>query len=98
MKSMSNAWLRIGEWLLSWRWWWISLASLSVFFFEFMEYRPFERGIQISFFYEIIFYGIILPLSTGLALSWLTTSRAELAWSTYYQNLIPNLNLQLQLP
>ena len=90
-------WLRLGEWLLKRRWWWISLATLSVFTFEFMEYHPFQqgRGIELSFLFEISFYGLILPASTGLALTALARSRTELAWSLYYQNLKHNLEQQL---
>jgi len=90
-------WLRFGEWLLKRRWWWISLATLSVFTFEFMEYHPFQqgRGIELSFIFEISFYGLILPASTGLALTALARSRTELAWSLYYQNLKHNLEQQL---
>lgn len=95
MNMWSSRWLHLGEWLLHRRWWWITLASLSVFLFEFLEYQPFQRGVEMAFFFEIIFYGITLPLSTGLALSWLAASRAELLWTEYYQELIPNLGLQL---
>ena len=95
MDKQSSLWLRLGEWLLRRRWWWIGLASLSVFFFEFMEYDPFQRGVVFSFFLEVGFYGIVLPVSTGLALSWLAGSRAELVWSTYYQDLKRNLDQQL---
>jgi signal transduction histidine kinase len=95
MDRQSSILLGLGEWLLRRRWWWISLASSSVFAFEFIEYQPFQQGVRTSFFFEIGFYGIVLPVSTGLALSWLARSRAELAWSIYYQNLIPNLTLQL---
>lgn len=95
MNGWSSRWLYIGEWLLKRRWWWITLASSSVFLFEFIEYQPFQHGVNYAFFFEIIFYGITLPLSTGLALSWLAASRAELLWTEYYQELIPNLGLQL---
>lgn len=95
MNARSPKWLGVGEWLLNRRWWWISLASLSVFFFEFMEYEPFQKGVVVSFLFEILFYGVVLPVSTGLALSWLATSRSELAWSIYSQNLKHNLDLQL---
>jgi signal transduction histidine kinase len=91
----SSTWLGLGERLLRWRWGWISLASLSVFFFEYREYQPFQNGTDISFFFEITFYGIVLPVSTGLALTALAGSRAELVWTAYYQDLIPNLGLQL---
>lgn len=95
MDRQSSILLGFGEWLLRRRWWWTSLASLSVFVFEFMEYHPFQQGVKNSFFFELAYYGIALPVSTGLALSWLARRRAELAWSIYYQNLIPNLTLQL---
>ncbi|HLG31351.1 MAG TPA: hypothetical protein VI387_14165, partial [Candidatus Brocadiales bacterium] len=87
--------LRLGERLLNRRWWFVALASLSVLSFELLEYMPFARGVKGSFFFEVLFYGIFLPISTGLALSGLAASRSELAWSTYYQNLIRNLDLQL---
>jgi signal transduction histidine kinase len=95
MTKRKFTWLQVGEQLLNKRWWLVVLASLSVFLFEFIEYQPFLQGISSNFFFEIIFYGIALPLSVGIALSWAAASRAELAWSTYYQDLIPNLSLQL---
>jgi signal transduction histidine kinase len=95
MDRESSILLGLGEWLLRRRWWWTSLASLSVFVFEFIEYQPFQQGVKNSFFFELAYYGVALPVSTGLALSWLARRRAELAWSIYYQNLIPNLALQL---
>ena len=95
MPQRSTLWLRLGEWLLKRRWWLVVLASFVVVFFEFLEYELYRRGISIRFFYEVIFYGILLPLSTGLALSGLAASRSELAWSTYYQNLKHNLDRQL---
>ncbi len=95
MNSPLSLWLRLGEALLRRRWLWISLASLSVLSFEFMEYNPLQRGVEISFFFEVGFYGVVLPISTGLALTALAGSRAELLWNQYYQELIPNLGLQL---
>jgi len=64
-------------------------------FFEYLEYELYRRGISIRFFYEVLFYGIFLPVSVGLALSGLSASRSELAWTTYYQNLKHNLERQL---
>lgn len=72
------------------------LASMSIFVFEFIEYDPFVEGVSRNFFFEIIFYGMIMPLSTGLSLSALAASRSELVWSKYYQNLSDNLAIQLQ--
>ena len=95
MIRRSALWLRLGEWLLKRRWWLVASASLLVFFFEFLEYELYRRGITVRFFYEVLFYGILLPVSTGLALSGLAVSRSELAWSTYYQNLKRNLDRQL---
>lgn len=87
--------LKWGEWLLNRRWWLVALASLAVFLFEFVEYMPFQHGIKLNFFFEILFYAVFLPLSTGLSLSALAASRSELAWSIYYQNLKHNLEIQL---
>jgi len=97
MDRKSTIWLRTGEWLLNRRWWWIALASLSVFMFEYMEYQPFQPGwdYDIGFFFETLFYGVVLPVSTGLALTWLAASRAEMARSIYYQTLKRNLDLQI---
>ncbi len=95
MIKRSSAWLGAGEWLLNRRWWLAGLSSLSVFTFEFLEYQPHLQGISSNFFFEILFYGVVLPLSMGIALSWAAASRSELAWSIYYQNLIPNLSLQM---
>lgn len=95
MNRMSSIWLKLGDLALKRRWWWISFTSASVIFYEFLEYLPHVRGITPLFLFEVIAYGIALPLSTGIALSALAASRSELAWSTYYQNLIPNLALQL---
>jgi len=95
MTWKTSTWLRAGEWLLNKRWWLVALTSLSVFTFEFIEYQPFLNGIPSSFFIEILFYGIVLPLSTGVALSWAAASRTELAWSAYSQGLIHNLGIQL---
>ena len=95
MNKWSSHWLRIGEWLLSRRWWLVMSAILGVSYFEFVEYQPFVRGVNLHFFFEILFYGVVLPASTGLALAWLAASRAELAWAMYYQDLIPNLTLQM---
>lgn len=95
MPQRSTLWLKLGEWLLKRRWWLVTLASLLVFVFEFLEYELYRRGISIRFFYEVLFYGILLPVSTGLALSGLAASRSELAWSIYYQNLKHNLDRQL---
>lgn len=87
--------LRIGEWLLNRRWWVVASTSLSIFIFEGLEYRPFLEGISINFLEEILFYGVALPLSVGLALSWAASSRSELTWLNYYQNLTNNLIMQL---
>lgn len=95
MHQRSSVWLKLGEWLLKRRWWWVVLASIAIFVFEFLEYQLDQRGINIRFVYEILFYGILLPLSTGLALSGLAASRSELAWSIYFQNLKHNLDRQL---
>lgn len=95
MSRRTLKWIKFGEWLLNHRWWLVAFASLVVFTFEYIEYQPFTQGVSDSFFFEILFYGIFLPLSTGLALSWLAASRSELAWLTYYQNLKHNLDLQL---
>lgn len=81
----------IGRWLLNHRWWLVGLASLSVFSFEFLEYQLLLREVEIGFFIEIFFYGVVLPFATGMALSWL----AALTFSTYYQDLKHNLNMQL---
>jgi len=88
-------WLSFGQWLLNRRWVIVAVASLSVFIFEWLEYRPFLRGVNANFFAEIIFYGMALPLSTGLALSWLAATRSELSWLNYYQTLKNNLITQL---
>jgi len=77
--NRSSAWLGTGEWLLNKRWWLVGLASLSVFTFEFIEYHPLQQGLNPGFFFETLFYGIILPLSVGIALSWAAASRLELA-------------------
>ena len=95
MIKSSSVWFAVGEWVLNRRWWLAGATSLSVFTFEFLEYEPFQEGVNASFFFEIFFYAIALPLSMGLALSWAAASRTELAWSAYYQDLIPNLNMQL---
>ena len=88
-------WIKLGEWLLNHRWWLVAFTSLVVFTFEDIEYRPFTHGVSDSFFFEILSYGVFLPLSTGLALSWLATSRSDLAWLTYSQNLKYNFDLQI---
>jgi signal transduction histidine kinase len=88
-------WLSFGEWLLNRRWAIVLVASLSVFIFEWLEYRPFLEGVNASFFAEITFYGVALPLSTGIALSWVASTRTELSWLNYYQNLKNNLVIQL---
>lgn len=95
MGKRALKWIKIGEWLLNHRWWLVTSISLLVFSFEYVEYQPFTQGVSDSFFFEILFYGILLPLSTGLALSWLAASRSELAWLAYYQNLKHNFDLQL---
>jgi len=95
MTKRKFTWLHVGEQLLNRRWWLVALASLSVATFEFIEYQPFLNGVRPSFFFEILFYGIVLPLSTGVALSWAAASRTELAWSAYSQGLIHNLGIQL---
>jgi len=95
MGKRATRWVKFGEWLLNHRWWLIVFASLAVFTFEFVEYQPFTQGVSDSFFFEILFYGVFFPLSTGLALSWLAASRSELAWLAYYQNLKHNFELQL---
>ena len=88
-------WLSFGEWLLNRRWWIVLVASLSVFIFEWLEYQPFPEGVNANFFAEIGFYGMALPLSTGIALSWVASTRSELSWLNYYQNLKNNLVIQL---
>jgi len=95
MFRKSSFWLGLGEWILKRRWWLVALASSVIFFFEYLEYELYRRGINIRFFYEVLFYGIFLPVSVGLALSGLSASRSELAWTTYYQNLKHNLERQL---
>jgi len=87
--------IKFSEWVVDHRWWLVAVASLGVFFFEFLEYQPFQHGLSSNFFFEIIFYALILPTSVGIALSGLAASRSELAWSTYYQNLKRNLDSQL---
>ena len=91
----SLMWLSLGEWLLNRRWTMVLVTSLSVFIFEWLEYQPFLEGVNASFFTEITFYGVALPLSTGIALSWLAATRSELSWLNYYQNLKNNLITQL---
>lgn len=98
MNRESSFWIRLGGWLLHRRWWLVAVGSLGIFVFEFLEYNPSLEDVSNSFFFEITFYGIILPVSTGLALTSLakfTEIRTELAWSSYYGDLKHNLNIHL---
>ncbi|HZD09847.1 MAG TPA: sensor histidine kinase [Candidatus Binatia bacterium] len=85
----------LGGWLLSQRWSLVALASLVVLAFESLEYRPFLHGISASFLFEVLFYGILLPAISGVALSLLAASRARLAWASYVEELQQNLRVQL---
>lgn len=89
-------WLGLGDWLLKNRWWLVVLASLSVFVYEFLEHYPLLEESPHTFAYELLFYGLILPVSAGLIFSQLAASRSELAWMVYSQNLVGNLGMQLQ--
>ena len=95
MNKPTPKWLGWGEWLLNRRWWLVVLACMAVLLFEYFEYQPLQRGFSIRFFFEETSYGLILPATVGFALSALAASRSELAWTTYYQNLKQNLDLQL---
>jgi hypothetical protein len=90
-------WQRLGEWVLKRRWWLVAFWGVFVLFFELVEYELEYIGLNENtrFVLEIIFFAILPSVSIGLALSGLSTSRAELFWSVYYQNLKYNLDRQL---
>ncbi len=95
MTRIPSNWLRISEWLLSRRWWLVAVAMSGVIAYETFEYRPFTKGVNELFIFEVMVYGVSLPILTGLAFSLFASTRSELAWSIYSQNLRQNLRLQM---